>query len=413
MARRAFAAAGLEANQSDDTFRRFLDGWRERHQDQWVFYREGASALNDKCLPYIARDYDRIAVGDVLVADGHRLNFETLNPWTGKAKRMTLILWLDMKSAMPLGWEVMPNENTLAILSAFRRALMRLGKIPSVAYLDNGRAFSGRFFAGADLAPQDGLYERLGVQVTHAWPYHGQSKTVERFFRDFAELERWTPSYTGTSIEAKPPRLNRGERLHRRVYEKAGSPVLDLEQTHAAIAWYFDEYAARIHDDGHLAGQTSAEVFEAGRGPGLDVAALDYLLMSVEVRRIYRDGIHLMGRSYWHTELYGRNHAVTVRYDLQDPERILVYDDRGLFLCEAGTREAVHPAAGILGTERDRELLAERIAERRRLEKSTTRGAREFLETEVLPAHRRQLEGPAIGRDRHIVHRVVKIPDVR
>ena len=74
-------------------------------------------------------------------------------------------------------------------------------------YLDNGRAFRARFFRGVDLEQSgfEGLFARLGIKTIFAWPYHGQSKTVERFFGSFAELERLSPTYTGTSIEHKPP----------------------------------------------------------------------------------------------------------------------------------------------------------------------------------------------------------------
>jgi putative transposase len=112
---------------------------------------------------------------------------------------MTLILFYDMRSNMPLGWEIMPTENTAAISSALRRAVLRLGKYPRVVYLDNGRAFKARFFKGCqdfDEAGYSGLYERMGCQTIYAWPYHGQSKTVERFFGSFVELERLCPTYS-------------------------------------------------------------------------------------------------------------------------------------------------------------------------------------------------------------------------
>lgn len=98
---------------------------------------------------------------------------------------MTLVLFFDGRSNMPLGWEVMATENVDCISSAFRRSCMYLGKFPRVIYMDNGRAFRAKYFEGCDDFEQAGflgLYRELGCEIVHAWPYHGQSKTVERFF---------------------------------------------------------------------------------------------------------------------------------------------------------------------------------------------------------------------------------------
>ncbi|KAB2888877.1 MAG: transposase family protein [Desulfobulbaceae bacterium] len=199
---------GIENRHSEATYRRLALNWKSRNYDLWVWAREGAKAWNDKCAMYIERDMNLLQVGDVIVADGHNLNFEIINPWTGKpTNHMTLILFYDMRSNMPLGWEIMPTENTAAISSALRRAVLRLGKYPRVVYLDNGKAFKSRFFKGSedfDTAGYGGLYKRMGCQTIYAWPYHGQSKTVERFFGTFGELERLSPTYTGNSIANKP-----------------------------------------------------------------------------------------------------------------------------------------------------------------------------------------------------------------
>lgn len=391
MARAVMTTKGVRNGHSDATYRRWLEDWKSKNYHIWVFNREGAKAWNDKCAYYIQRDYTLINVGDILVADGHILNFEIINPLTGKAKRMVLIVWKDMKSNFPLGWEIMPTENTQAISSALRRAILRLGKYPKVAYLDNGRAFKSRFFRGVEFDQEgfEGLYERLGIKTLFAWPYHGQSKTIERFFGTFAELERWSPTYVGTSIDRKPPRMLRGERLHRKVHEKmTGGAVLTLEQAHRAIAAWFDLYVQRPQR-GHLDGQTPLELFEAEHGPGIDPNELQYLMMSLEIRSINRNGISLLGQNFYDPALYGRRHPVIVRYDLQDPSCIFVFEKSGELLCEARPVDKVHPAANILGTDEDRRTLKKHIAFKKYLEKEASSSARAFLEQEIIPEHRR------------------------
>ena len=389
-------AQGVQNGRHESTYRRWLTNWRDHNYHIWVFTREGAKAWNDKCAMYIERDYNLINVGDVVVADGHVLNFEIINPFTGKPKRMTLLVWIDMKSTYPLGWEIMPTENVQTIHSALRRAIITLGKYPQVAYLDNGKAFRARFFTETsqfDETGINGLYERLGMKTIFAWPYHGQSKTVERFFGSFAELERWAPTYVGTSIDKKPPRMMRGERLHRRVYDNlVGDAGITLEQAHRAIAAWFDEYARRPKTSGHLAGKTPLEVYLEGRGPGIDHAELHYLMMERTVRHIRRNGIRLLGQNYYDPALYGRRQPVVIKYDLQDPSAIYVFEPSGDFICAAHQVDKIHPAANALGDSKHQKALVEAIKMKRTQERDASIIARDLLENEVIPEHRRQME---------------------
>ncbi|NDY55581.1 transposase [Desulfovibrio sulfodismutans] len=389
MAREAFKAAGLP-DCHDVTMRRFLERWSRQNYGEWIFAREGKKAWNDKCCPYIERDYSKIAVGDILVADGHALNFEILDPETGQGRRMELVLWYDMASSYPCGWEILPTENVRSIAAAFRRACMRLGSFPKVAYLDNGKAFKARFFTGIDLSQTglSGVFTELGVEPLFAWPYHGQSKTIERFFETFGELERWVPSYVGTGIDSKPPRLMRGEKLHRKVYDASGGRPLTLEEAHTAIAIWFDAYAERPQR-GHLKGQAPRDVFEAGRGSGLtdaDMQKLRMCMLSKSVRSIDRNGVSLHGKHYYHPLLHHLRHKVLVRYDDQGRDSILIYDEAGKqFICEATPRKSVHPAARILGNAEDQAILAEEIGLKKALEHQVTANARAFLKEVVLP----------------------------
>jgi putative transposase len=385
---------GIANNHSEATYRRWLQRWRSRHYDMWIWSREGKKAWTDKCATYIERDINLLQVGDVVVADGHSLNFEIINPWTGKPKNhMTLILFFDMRSNMPLGWEIMPTENTASISSALRRSIIRLGKYPRVVYLDNGRAFKSKFFKGTDLdeAGYAGVYERMGCQTIFAWPYHGQSKTVERFFSTFAELERMSPTYSGTCIENKPPRMMRGEKKHRKLHEdQFGGRCLTLEEAHIVIAAWFDEYAKRAQR-GHLAGSTPKELFLEGKGDGVNRAELTWLMMSLEIKTIHRNGITFQGQNYYHPALYGRRHSVTVRYDLQDTSSLWIFDEEGTLICEATPKEQLHPAAAQLGNDEDKEQLRLHIEHKRHQEKVTTASAMELLQEEVMPEHRRQM----------------------
>lgn len=380
---------------SEDTIRRWVTAYSKASFQNWTLFRKGEKAWNDSCAMSILRDWSLVEVGDIVIADGHTLNFETINPETGKPCRMTLLLYFDGASRYPLGWEVMATENTQCIASAFRRACIRLGKFPRVVYLDNGKAFRSRFFKGCGDFEQAGflgLYRDLGCEVIHAWPYHGQSKPVERFFGTMHELEELTPSYTGWNIAHKPARLQRNEKLHRKLHEKLGRGPLTLEETHYWLASWFEMYASRPQTRTHLKGKTPGEVFLGGRGPGVDMDKLTLLMLQKEVRTISKDGIRMFGRLYWSEELSNRRHPVLVRYDLQlSPYTVLVYDLDGSKICEARDREhykiayGIHPAANILGTDDQKQDLSEALALTKAQAREAKSGIRQFVDGIIVP----------------------------
>ena len=179
---------GYESPSSERSFRRYAKLYQQKHYDEWVFAREGQKALRDKVQPYITRDITQLEVGDVLVADGHRLAVQCLNPFTGKPCRATLIGYLDWKSTTLVGYEIMLEENTQAINSALRNAIINLGKIPKICYQDKGKAFRTKFFTGDFYESGiNGLFNKLGITAVFAQPYNARAKVIERFFRELQD----------------------------------------------------------------------------------------------------------------------------------------------------------------------------------------------------------------------------------
>ena len=109
---------GYEELPCDLSFKRFAENFRKNNYAEWILRREGMKAYHDKVEPYIERDISKIEVGDILVADGHVLNFQVINPFTGKPTRATLVGFLDWKSTALVGYEVMMTESTQCIASA-------------------------------------------------------------------------------------------------------------------------------------------------------------------------------------------------------------------------------------------------------------------------------------------------------
>ena len=363
---------------SERSVRRFLERFDQAHHDLVVLKRDGEKALKDRVGPYLMRDDKVLSVGDVLFADGHRLNFDAINPLTGKPGRMTLILWFDWRSRMPVGWEILPDENTIGISSALRMGILNLGRIPKVVYLDNGRSFKARFFsAEADLMEGAGLYARLGIEVQYSKPYEARTKIVERFFGTFdAQCARLLPSYRGRDVSDKPAYLARNEKYHAERHN-------DYVPTVAEVAEIFRLYVRWYGQQPHrgLDGPTPGQVFEAGRGPGVDVAELDrHFLFRFETTP-RRMGFTIPGTKirYESEALYGLNRPVTVTYSWADLSQAFLYVD-GKKIGEARPVEMLNPLAKHFGDSLDLQKVAAANKRLTALKRSTLAAARELDE---------------------------------
>lgn len=351
---------------SEMTFRRYAGHLRARQNDLWTFAREGHKALVDKVAPFIRRDASMLEVGQVLVADGHRLNFLMINPYTGKPIRATIIVYLDWKSYYPAGFEIMPEENTQAIASALRNAILNLGKIPQVCYQDNGKAFRSRFFTAQENLEDCGFYGlfgRLGIAPVFAQPYNARAKVVEGWFRHFSDTyERLMISFTGSSITDKPAWMMRNEKFHRAMHNNY---VFSVDEVREYINIWLDYSGAQ--ENPYIKGKTRRQVFEEGRGPGVNPAQLDDLMMAQHVTRLSRNGVRLFGQEYYNEALYGLQQEVLVKYTLWDLASVKIYDLKGKFICEAPRVERVHPMARLFGTADDKAALDQAQRAQRRL----------------------------------------------
>ncbi|MEW5745244.1 MAG: transposase [Nitrospirota bacterium] len=368
---------GCPTDKSDMTYRRYAEDFMARHYDLWVLMREGQKALKDKVEPYIKRDPSLLEVGDAFVADGHRLNFQVVNPFTGKPCRAVLVAYIDWKSYDLAGYEIMVEENTQCVASAMRNAIISLGKLPKVSYQDNGKAFKNRFFMSSPSFEEVGFYGlfgRLGIVPLFAAPYNARAKIVERWFKEFSNtFERLFPSYIGASIADKPAYMMRNEKFHKALHNEY---VPTIEETvHLLEAWL--EFH-RSQECPHVKGISIGDVFSQGKGPGVDVAGLDDLMMDAKITRIDRNGIRFLSGDYYDDNLYGLKEQAVIKYSLFDLSAVKVYAVSGEFICVARRVTPVHPLARITGTAADYDSVKRGIAQQKRLARQTLKLAKEF-----------------------------------
>lgn len=363
---------------ADITFRRYARWFKDNNYDKWVLARDGEKALSDKVEPYIKRDASLLDVGDILVADGHKLAFQVINPFTGKPCRATLVGFLDWKSTALVGYEIMLEENTQCIASALRNAIINLDMIPKIVYQDNGRAFRAKYFTddkGFGELGFYGLYAKLGIETVFARPYNARSKVIERFFKEFQEgFEKLMPSYVGSSIINKPAYLKRNEKFHSNLHNDY---MPTIEETIKMIdMWLKFKNSQPCTNAPNM---TIAEVLENRKKQNIDKNLLDDLMLATEVKTIQRNGVRFLNCDYFDERLYGLRGKVLVKYNLFDLTSVKVFTQKGEYLCTAERVTETHPMAKILGTVEDLEDYKQKIQKQQKLKRKTINSVKKLL----------------------------------
>ena len=280
----------------------------------------------------------------------------------------------DIRSSKILAWRVAETESSAVARLAFADLFRNWG-IPKACTLDNGRGFASKWITGGaktrfrfkvrDEEPT-GLLTALKIQIHWALPYRGQSKPIERAFRDLCDTIAKHPkmegAYTGNSPANKP--------------ENYGSKVIAWEEfvqhVNDGVAWHNARKNRRGRD---YAGRSFDEVFEellpASPVGKADPVALRMALLAADEKMVNRQTgeIELYGNRYWSpecSELHGQK--VTVRFDPECLHReIYIYSQTGEFLCEAqlfndsgfdnveGARETAKRVKAIKQLEREHE----------------------------------------------------------
>ena len=378
---RLAGANGWSAPRSAATFLRRLR--REVPLGAIVLARQGPEAVA-RLRPAQVRDRAALVSMECVSADGHRFDVFVRFP-DGKRKRPMLVAWQDMRSGGIIGWQVGPEETAEAYRLSFAQVLREHG-IPEHVVVDNGRGIASHAMTGQspnryrhsyrEDEPIGLLTQLVGKDNIH-WttPYHGQSKPIERAFRDLAmdiaRDVRLAGAYAGSSTERKPHNYS----------SKAAVP---LERFVEVCADGIRQHNARRGRRGMgMEGRSFDEVFEACLDPARTARPTEaqlerWLLVPKAVTAGSSDGSVAVGQTrWWHPDLArefagkpAERRKAIVRWDpsdLSSPARVEMPDGRLVARAEA---QAAQPVLG-------KEAAEERAKEAARLKK----GAREQLET--------------------------------
>lgn len=310
-------------------------------EPQRILKRQGEEALR-RLFPAQQRDRGVFHALEAVNADGH--SFDLFVRWPdGTVARPQMVAFQDLYSGKILSWRAGQSLSWHEVRLAFGDLVERYG-IPSLCFLDNGREFAAKRITGGQanryrwrLREEEpaGLLTTLGVEVRWTTPYRGQSKPIERAFRDFAENIAKHPAfagaYTGNSPVAKP--------------ENYGARAVPLEEFLRVLGEGIAEHNARPGRRsptcaGRSFDATFAESYASAPIRRASAEQRRLWLMAAEAVRVRsQDGtIHLFGNRYWGEFLLAeRGRQVVARFDpaaLAEPLHVYAADGRYLGAAE-------------------------------------------------------------------------------
>lgn len=268
--------------------------------------REGAEAAMRR-YPAQRRDRSVFHAMEAVNADGHKFDVFVRFP-DGTVARPMMTAWQDLYSGKLVAWRISQTESSDSYRLSFADLLRDYG-IPKHIYVDNGRGIASKMLTGGvanryryKVSAEEpiGLFTQLvGSEGIHwATPYHGQSKPIERAFRDMcddiAKHPEFAGAYTGNNPMAKP--------------ENYGSRAVPFERFLVVLERGIREHNARQGRRAAIcAGRSFDDVFQesyqanAERIPRPTRGQLRKWLLTLERATADKTtgALHILGNRYW------------------------------------------------------------------------------------------------------------------
>jgi putative transposase len=306
-----------------------------------LYLRKGENALAH-AFPHLERSRAGIGALQIINLDGH--TWDNRVEWPdGTISRPLSVAVQDIASGKVLALRFDETLNQHLVRLALADVFRDHG-IPEVALMDNGRENAAASISGGQPTrwrwkvreeEPAGVLKMLGINAIWAKPYWGQSKPIERMFRDWAgdiaKHPAFEGSYTGPNTSSKPANY--------------GSRAIPIAEFEARVREELVHYNAQLGRTGsHMGGRSFDQVYAAlvERKPPRQATAEQLRLCLMQSQPVSMDprtrAVRIADHRFCSPALQAvKPQRVVVRFDPENLRAAVhVYTIDGRFLAEAG-----------------------------------------------------------------------------
>lgn len=293
-----------------------------------IYYREGEKAFND-ALVSMERSREDIASNDIWFSDHHLVDVAVINN-RGKVFRPWLTVFFDARASKVISFIVRDKSADATVIKQCLRLGIEKYGVPKELYFDNGKDYREKSF-NADFPIS--LVKQLGINMIYATPYHGQAKTVERFFGTMEDrFCKLLPTYLGKDAKQRPENM-------RVTFDKLKDKAPTMEKFIELLTIYFEQYNNTKSDGIDMNGKCPEQVYYENlytKTEVRDKSILRILCGTFDERIVQKNGVQYQGRFYYHTELLAhQGEKVIINADPYNMDELNIFDTDMRAICKA------------------------------------------------------------------------------
>jgi transposase InsO family protein len=298
-------------------------------------YRNGEKYFNDNLLAHAVRNVTPYPA-NVWMIDGTPIQFFCWNETRTKVIRLNLFAIIDVCTRKIVGFDMAYSEDRFNILKALKLAVLSEGHLPAEIVSDNFSANKTEEIK--DIKTQ---MENMGVNWRFSRLNNPQDKSyIERFFGAFQSVEcALYDDYIGEGITSKRLNARPSREYLEEVAKKKGYPTFNemKDRIGLMIAKYNERELSKT--------QSPNEKYKSLPKPNMvemDATKTALMFWNKTTYTVKRGMVKITVRKVEHSyeiynhdlKMYLQNKKVLVRYDENELDRVILFDEFDKVICE-------------------------------------------------------------------------------
>lgn len=251
----------------------------------------------------------------------------------GKVVRPWLTVFFDARSNRVISFILRDKSADATVIKQCLRLGMEECGIPKEVYFDNGKDYREKSFS-KDFPVS--LVNQLGIGTIYATVYHGQAKTVERWFRTLEDrFCKFFPTYLGKDAKQRPENV-------RVALDKLADKAPDIDEFIKLLSDYINEYNNTVSKGNDMEDKCPDQVYYENlkiKKEVKDKNILRILCGSFEERTVHKNGVDFQNRTYYHSSLLDHKaKRVIINYDPYNLDELNIFDMDMRAICIASAK---------------------------------------------------------------------------